>query len=167
MAGPTATTFELPKFARPPHVMIAEARFYTELADELARGVIAELDSVGATYERFAVAGAFELPAAIRIAMQATERGTLKRAFDGYIALGCVIRGDTTHYDYVCGESARGLQDLAIAHGAAIGYGILTVENEEQAWVRARVSDQNKGGDVARACLGMIGLRQRFGLFPR
>ncbi len=167
MAGPTATTFELPTFARPPHVMIAEARFYTELADEMARGAIAELESVGATYERFAVAGAFELPAAIRIAMQATERGTLKRTFDGYIALGCVIRGDTTHYDYVCGESARGLQDLAIAHGAAIGYGILTVENEEQAWVRARVSDQNKGGDVARACLGMIGLRQRFGLFPR
>lgn len=167
MAGPTATTFELPTFARPPHIMIAEARFYTELADELARGAIAELESVGATYERFAVAGAFELPAAIRIAMQATERGTLKRTFDGYMALGCVIRGDTTHYDYVCGESARGLQDLAIAHGAAIGYGILTVENEEQAWVRARVSDQNKGGDVARACLGMIGLRQRFGLFPR
>lgn len=167
MAGPTATTFELPTFARPPHIMIAEARFYTELADELARGAIAELESVGATYERFAVAGAFELPAAIRIAMQATERGTLKRTFDGYMALGCVIRGDTSHYDYVCGESARGLQDLAIAHGAAIGYGILTVENEEQAWVRARVSDQNKGGDVARACLGMIGLRQRFGLFPR
>jgi 6,7-dimethyl-8-ribityllumazine synthase len=167
MAGPTANSFELPTFARPPHVMIAEARFYTELADEMARGAIAELESVGATYERFAVAGAFELPAAIRIAMQATERGTLKRTFDGYIALGCVIRGDTTHYDYVCGESARGLQDLAIAHGAAIGYGILTVENEEQAWVRARVSDQNKGGDVARACLGMIGLRQRFGLFPR
>jgi 6,7-dimethyl-8-ribityllumazine synthase len=91
----------------------------------------------------------------------------LKRPFDGYIALGCVIRGDTTHYDYVCGESARGLQDLAIEYGAAIGYGILTVENEEQAWVRARISDQNKGGDVARACLGMIGLRQRFGLFPR
>lgn len=167
MAGPAATSFELPSFARPPHVMIAEARFYTEIADEMARGAIAELEAVGATYERFAVAGAFELPAAIRIAMQATERGTLKRTFDGYIALGCVIRGDTTHYDYVCGESARGLQDLAIAHGAAIGYGILTVENEEQAWVRARVSEQNKGGDVARACLGMIGLRQRFGLFPR
>jgi 6,7-dimethyl-8-ribityllumazine synthase len=167
MSGPTSATLELPKFARPPHVMIAEARFYVELADEMARGAIAELESVGATYERFPVAGAFELPAAIRIALQATERGTLKRPFDGFIALGCVIRGDTTHYDYVCGESARGLQDLAIEYGAAIGYGILTVENEEQAWVRARISEQNKGGDVARACLGMIGLRQRFGLFPR
>lgn len=167
MAGPASEKFELPKFTRPPHIMIAEARFYTELADEMARGAIAELDAVGATYERLAVAGAFELPAAIRIAIQAAERGTLKRPFDGFIALGCVVRGDTTHYDYVCGESARGLQDLAIVHGAAIGYGVLTVENEDQAWVRARVSEQNKGGDVARACLGMIGLRQRFGLFPR
>jgi 6,7-dimethyl-8-ribityllumazine synthase len=147
MAGPSSSALELPAFARPPHVMIAEARFYTELADEMARGAIAELESVGATYERFPVAGAFELPAAIRIAMQATERGTLKRPFDGYIA--------------------RGLQDLAIEYGAAIGYGILTVENDDQAWVRARVSEQNKGGDVARACLGMISLRQRFGLFPR
>jgi len=133
----------------------------------MARGAIAELESVGATYERFPVAGAFELPAAIRIAIQATERGTLKRPFDGYIALGCVIRGETTHYDYVCGESARGLQDLALAHGIAVGYGVLTVENEAQAWARARISEQNKGGDVARACLGMIALRQRFGLFPR
>lgn len=167
MAGTATGKIELPRFARAPHVMIVEARFYTELADEMARGAIAELESVDATYERFAVAGAFELPAAIRIAIQATERGTLKRPFDGFIALGCVIRGETTHYDYVCGESARGLQDLALAHGAAIGYGVLTVENEEQAWARARVSEQNKGGDVARACLGMIGLRQRFGLFPR
>jgi 6,7-dimethyl-8-ribityllumazine synthase len=167
MAGPSASTLELPQFARPPHIMIVEARFYTELADEMARGAIAELESVGATYERFPVAGAFELPAAIRIAIQATERGTLKRPFDGYLALGCVIRGETTHYDYVCGESARGLQDLALLHGAAIGYGVLTVENEAQAWARAKISEQNKGGDVARACLGMIALRQRFGLFPR
>lgn len=167
MAGPSSSALELPQFARPPHIMIVEARFYTELADEMARGAIAELESVGATYERFAVAGAFELPVAIRIAIQATERGTLMRPFDGYLALGCVIRGETTHYDYVCGESARGLQDLALAHGAAIGYGVLTVENEAQAWARARVSEQNKGGDVARACLGVIGLRQRFGLFPR
>ncbi|MGE3907567.1 MAG: 6,7-dimethyl-8-ribityllumazine synthase [Reyranellaceae bacterium] len=166
MAGPSASAFALPKFARPPHVMIVEARFYVDIADELARGVIAELDAVGASYERVEVAGAFELPAAIRIAIEAAERGTMKRPFDGFVALGCVIRGDTTHYDYVCGESARGLQDLALAHGAAIGYGVLTVENEQQAWARARVAEQNKGGDVARACLGMIGVRQRFGLYP-
>ena len=166
MAGPSASAIALPKFARPPHVMIVEARFYVDIADELARGVIAELDAVGASYERVEVAGAFELPAAIRIAIEAAERGTMKRPFDGFVALGCVIRGDTTHYDYVCGESARGLQDLALAHSAAIGYGVLTVENEQQAWARARVAEQNKGGDVARACLGMIGVRQRFGLYP-
>ena len=167
MAGPAASAFELPSFARPPHVMIAEARFYTEIADEMARGAIAELEAVGASYERVEVAGAFELPGAIRIALQAAERGALRRAFDDFLALGCVIRGDTTHYDYVCGESARGLQDLALVHGAAIGYGVLTVENEAQAWSRARVAEQNKGGDVARACLGMTGLRQRFGLYPQ
>lgn len=167
MAGPRTGLHEVGRFVRPPHVMIVEARFYAEIADELVRGAVAELDKVNATYERFAVAGAFEIPAAIRIATLASERGTLQRGFDGFIGLGCVIRGDTTHYDYVCGESARGLQDLAIQHGVAIGYGILTVENEAQAWARARVEEQNKGGDVARACLGVIGLRQHFGMFPR
>ena len=90
-----------------------------------------------------------------------SEGGTL---FDGYVALGCVIRGETTHYDYVCGESARGLQELAFGEGLAIGYGILTVENEEQAWARADRKRKNKGRDVALACLRMIELRQKFGL---
>jgi len=81
--------------------------------------------------------------------------------FDGYLALGCVIRGETTHYDYVCGESARALQDLAVRHGLALGYGILTVENDDQAWARARVDRKNKGGDAAAACLAMIDLRRR------
>lgn len=165
MAGPTKQPRGRLSFARPPHIMIAEARFYTEIADEMVRGTIAELERNGCSYERFAVAGAFELPAAIRVAMLGAEKGTLTRPFDGYVALGCVIRGDTTHYDYVCGESARGLQQLAIDHGIAIGYGVLTVENEAQAWARARVEEQDKGGDVARACLDVIALRQHFGLF--
>jgi 6,7-dimethyl-8-ribityllumazine synthase len=139
------------------HVMIVEARFYEPLADELVRGAVAVLEKVGATYERFAVPGAFEIPAAVSFAIASGR-------FDGYVALGCVIRGETSHYDYVCGESARGLQDLALRHNAAVGYGILTVENEEQAWVRARVSDGDKGGDTARACLAMIDLKRRFGL---
>jgi 6,7-dimethyl-8-ribityllumazine synthase len=138
-----------------PHVMIAEARFYTEIADELARGAIGVLEAAGATFDRYEVAGAFELPAAIRMAMDA------KTGYDGYIALGCVIRGETTHYDYVCAESARGLQDLATRHGLAIGYGVLTVENEEQAWARAGNNRKNKGRDVANACLGMIELRRK------
>lgn len=142
------------------HVMIVEARFYEPLADELVRGAVAALEKAGATYERFAVPGAFEIPAAVSFAIASGR-------YDGYVALGCVIRGETSHYDYVCGESARGLQDLALRHNAAIGYGILTVEDEEQAWVRARVNDGNKGGDTVRACLAMIDLKRRLGLPQR
>ncbi len=144
-----------------PHIMIVEARFYDDLTDELVRGCTAALEAAGATYERFAVPGAFEVPAAIRLALDATAVNAARRRFDGYVALGCVIRGETTHYDYVCQESARGLQDLAVRHGLAIGYGILTVENEAQAWERAKVDRRNKGGDAARACLAMIELRHR------
>ena len=86
--------------------------------------------------------------------------------FDGYIALGCVIRGQTSHYDYVCGESARGLQDLALQHALAIGYGILTVENRDQAMARAKRSEQDRGGHAARACLRMLELKRHFHLYP-
>jgi 6,7-dimethyl-8-ribityllumazine synthase len=142
-----------------PNILIVEARFYADIADELVLGAQGVLDAAGATYERVSVPGAFEIPAAIRFA----DLGPAA-AFDGYVALGCVIRGETSHYDYVCGESARGLQSLALDHGLAIGYGILTVENREQAWVRAAVTKKNKGGDAAQACLGMIELRRQFGL---
>jgi len=150
-----------------PHIMIVEARFYTDIADELVRGCIAELEKEGATYERFAVPGAFEIPAAIQYAVKSLDVFSGRRRFDGYVALGCVIRGETTHYDYVCGESARGLQDLAIRHTLALGYGILTVENREQAWARAAVDRKNKGGDAARACLDMIELKRQFRLYRR
>ena len=140
--------------ATKPHIMVVEARFYDDIADELARGALAALEAGGATWERFAVPGAFEIPAAIRM-------GIARGGFDGYLALGCVIRGETSHYDYVCGESARALQDIAVAHQVPLGYGILTVENGEQAWERARVDRKNKGGDVARACLAMLDLRKR------
>lgn len=141
-----------------PHIMVVEARFYEDLADELVRGALAALERAGATVERFAVPGAFEIPAAIRFAVDA---GQGRRPFDGYVALGCVIRGETTHYDYVCEESARGLQDLALKFALPIGYGILTVENEEQAWERARVERGNKGGAAAEACLAMIALKRK------
>jgi 6,7-dimethyl-8-ribityllumazine synthase len=147
-----------------PHVMIVEAPYYAHIAEELARGAIHALDAGGASYERFTVPGAFEIPAAIRIAIEARGHD-VRRRFDGYVALGCVIRGETTHYDYVCGESARGLQQLALQYGAAIGFGILTVENEAQALARARVDRKNKGGEAARACLAMIELKHQFGLY--
>jgi 6,7-dimethyl-8-ribityllumazine synthase len=143
--------------------MIVEAPYYTHIAQELARGAIQALDAAGASYERFAVPGAFEIPAAIRIAIEGRGQGG-KRRFDGYVALGCVIRGETTHYDYVCQESARGLQELALQYGIAIGFGILTVENEAQALARAKLDRKNKGGEAARACLAMIELREQFGL---
>jgi 6,7-dimethyl-8-ribityllumazine synthase len=139
------------------HVLIVEARFYEDLADELVKGAMAALDAAGVTYDRIAVPGAFEIPAAIGYAAQGGK-------YAGYVALGCVIRGETTHYDYVCGESARGLQDLAIQQRLAIGYGILTCENGEQAWVRASVAKKNKGKDAVEACLAMIELKQRFGV---
>jgi 6,7-dimethyl-8-ribityllumazine synthase len=149
--------------AKPTHIMIVEAPYYTHIAEELARGAVAALEAAGASYERFSVPGAFEIPGAIRIALAAGENFG-KRRFDGFVALGCVIRGETTHYDYVCGESARGIQDLILQHGAAIGFGILTVENEAQALTRAAVDKKDKGGEAVRACLAMIALRRQFGL---
>lgn len=149
-----------------PHVMIVEARFYEDIADELVRGALRALDAAGATYDRYEVPGAFEIPAAIKFAFRAGQIDKTRRPFDGYVALGCVIRGETTHYDYVCEESARGLQDLALQHDLAIGYGILTVEDDGQAWARASVDETDKGGVAARACLAMIDLKRHFRLPP-
>ncbi|HUB97990.1 MAG TPA: 6,7-dimethyl-8-ribityllumazine synthase [Stellaceae bacterium] len=150
----------------PPHVMIVEARYYAHINDELARGAITALEAAGATFQRFTVPGAFEIPAAIRFAAVAAERGAGPR-FDGYVALGCVIRGETTHYVHVCEECARGIQDIALRHELAIGFGVLTVENEAQALARAGVDKRNKGGEAANACLAMIALKRGLGLLPR
>lgn len=150
-----------------PHIMIVEGRFYEDIADELFRGAVETLQAAGATYERFAVPGAFEIPAAIRYSVRSMDVFSGRRRFDGYIALGCVIRGETSHYDYVCGESARKLQDLACDFTLAVGYGILTVENREQAWDRSAVDRRNKGRDAAQACLQMLDLKRQFRLYPR
>jgi len=150
-----------------PHVLIVEARFYPDIADELLKGAVQALDDAGSAHERLSVPGAFEIPAAIAMALESQRIRPSASAFDGFLALGCVIRGETTHYDYVCGESARALMDLACREKIALGYGILTVENGKQAWARAGVSDKNKGGDAARACLAMIALRRRFALPAR
>jgi 6,7-dimethyl-8-ribityllumazine synthase len=146
---------------KPPHLLVIEARFYDDLSDELARGAITALDRAGATHERLAVPGALEIPAALSIALEAMERGEVQ--FDGFVCLGCVIRGETAHFDIVAEQSARALMDLAVDEGLALGNGILTVENDDQAWARARVSEQNKGGAAAEAALAMIAVRKRFG----
>jgi 6,7-dimethyl-8-ribityllumazine synthase len=150
-----------------PHVLIVEARFYPDIADELLKGAVQALEKQGATHECLSVPGAFEIPAAIAMTLEAHRRAPPHRDFDGYLALGCVIRGETTHYDYVCGESARALMDLATQKQIALGYGILTVENGEQAWKRARVGEKNKGAGAAEACLAMIAYRKRLGLRAR
>ncbi|MFT5180639.1 MAG: 6,7-dimethyl-8-ribityllumazine synthase [Alphaproteobacteria bacterium] len=153
--------------AEQPHVMIAVARFYGEIADELVRGATAALKNAGATWEVVEVPGAFEIPAAVSTAVRSLEFVGARRRFDGYVALGCVIRGETTHYDYVCGETARALQDLAVQYCLALGFGLLTVENKEQAEERAGVDRRDKGGEAARVCLSMIEMKRTFGLFPR
>jgi len=150
-----------------PHLLIVESRYYEDVAVELLKGATAELEAVGATSERIEVPGAFEIPAAVRMAIRSLDFYAGRRRFDGYIALGCVIRGETSHYDYICAESARKLQDLAVNYTLALGYGILTCETHDQAMERAAVDRKNKGGDAARACLTMIGVKQRFRLFPR
>ncbi len=144
--------------------MIVEARYYDDIADELIRGALSVITQAGVTYERYQVPGAFEIPAAIRFAIRSLEFESRLRRIDGYIALGCVIRGETSHYDYICGESARALQDLACTYSIALGYGILTVENHDQAVERAAVDKRNKGGDAATACLEMIELKKRLKL---
>ncbi len=140
-----------------PHLLIVEARFYAELADALLDGARAALDAAGATHETVTVPGALEIPGAVGLAA-----GDGSGRFDGFVALGTVIRGETYHFEVVASESARGLMALTL-DGLAIGNGILTVEDEAQAWARARRSDKNKGGEAAKAALAMIALRDALG----
>jgi 6,7-dimethyl-8-ribityllumazine synthase len=144
-----------------PNVLIVEARFYPHISDALLDGATAVLEKAGARFERIAVPGALEIPAAIAFAAKAGE--SAGKSFDGFIALGCVIRGETYHFEIVSDESARGLTDLGIHHGLCIGNGILTVETEDQAIVRAARDGLDKGGDAARACLSLIDVRTRLG----
>jgi 6,7-dimethyl-8-ribityllumazine synthase len=133
-------------------LLVLEARYYEAMCDELVTGATAAITRAGATWERMAVPGALELPGAIALAEKSGR-------YDGYVALGCVLRGETTHYDIVANESARGLLTLTLA-GVCIGNGILTCETEAQAWARARVSEMDKGGGAAEAALAMIRLKR-------
>jgi len=148
-------------FMRPEraHVLIIEARFHDALADALLEGAKAALKEAGATYDVVTVPGALEIPAAISFTL---DREDLDGpSYDGYVALGTVIRGDTYHFEIVANESSRALMNLSVDFGIAIGNGILTTENEEQAWVRARRTEGDKGGFAARAALTMIALKDR------
>jgi 6,7-dimethyl-8-ribityllumazine synthase len=139
-------------------ILVVEARFYDDIADALLAGASRALEEAGADWERITVPGSLEIPAAIAMALDAAERRA--RPYDGAVALGCVIRGDTLHFDIVAIQSARALIDLSVARRLPVGNGILTVDNEAQAWARARVEEGNKGGEAARAALTMVRVRR-------
>jgi len=141
------------------HALIVEARFYDDIQDALLEGAVAELNAAGLTHEVITVPGALEIPAAIAIAVDAAEKGG--KRYDAAVALGCVIRGDTIHFEIVSTESSRGLMDLSIAKRFPLGNGILTVNTEAQAWARARAGELNKGGDAARAAIAMLRIKRR------
>jgi 6,7-dimethyl-8-ribityllumazine synthase len=139
-------------------VLVIEGRFYDNISAELAKGALTALEEAGASVHTISVPGALEIPQALAFAVRAglTPFGAARWRYHGAVALGCVIRGETTHYDIVAGESARALMTIAITSGVPVGNGILTVENESQAWERASVTKGNKGADAARACLRLI-----------
>ena len=139
--------------------LIVEARFYDDLADELLRGARAALAAAQVEVDVLTVPGALEIPATLAIALDVAERAG--RPYDAAVALGCVIRGETGHYDIVAGESARALMDLAVVRRLPLGNGILTVENEAQAWTRARVGELDKGGGAAEAALAVLRIKRR------
>jgi 6,7-dimethyl-8-ribityllumazine synthase len=142
-------------------ILIVEARFYDDIADALLAGAVHALQAAGAQHDRVTVPGALEIPAAIAIAIDAAK--DTERPYDGAVALGCVIRGETFHFEIVSQESARALMDLAVSRGLPLGNGILTVDSESQAWVRAHREEGDKGGDAARAALAMVRLKRSVG----
>lgn len=139
--------------------LIVEARFYDDIQDALLEGAVTELKAAGVSHDVLTVPGALEIPAAIAIAIEAAAAGG--KPYDAAIALGCVIRGDTIHFEIVSGESSRALMDLAVQRRLPLGNGILTVNTEDQAWARARASELNKGGDAARAAIAMLRIKRR------
>lgn len=152
-----STEYALPRasFDKPVKLLIVVAPFYRDIADQLIAGATAEIEATGGSYEITEVPGALEVPTAIGIAERLSN-------FDGYVALGCVIRGETTHYETVCNDSSRGITMLGL-QGLCIGNGILTVENMEQAEARANPDKMNKGAGAAAAALHLVALTRRWG----
>ena len=143
------------------HLLIIEARFHDDLADALLDGATSALKDAGATYDVVTVPGSLEIPAVITFALDGMGEGG--KDYDGFVALGAIIRGDTYHFDIVANESSRALMDLSVQEAIAIGNGILTTENDAQAWTRAKRSEGDKGGFAARAALTMIALKEKLG----
>jgi 6,7-dimethyl-8-ribityllumazine synthase len=142
-------------------ILVVEARFYDAIADALLAGAMKALKEAQAEVDCISVPGSLEIPTAIAIAADAARRR--RRPYDGAVGLGCVIRGETIHFEIVSHQSARGLMELSVARGLPIGNGIITVENEAQAFARARMDEQDKGGDAARATLALVALKRQLG----
>jgi 6,7-dimethyl-8-ribityllumazine synthase len=142
-------------------LLIVEARFYDDIADALLAGAVRAIETAGASYERVSVPGSLEVPPAIAIALDGADRAG--KPFDGAVGLGCVIRGETLHFEIVSFESARALMDLSVARHIPIGNGIITVDTDAQARERALPDQGDKGGDAARAALALIRLKRRVG----
>jgi 6,7-dimethyl-8-ribityllumazine synthase len=140
-------------------VLVVEARFYEDIADELLAGARAAIEAAGATCDVVTVPGSLEIPAAMVIALDAAEASG--RPYDAAVALGCIVRGETYHFEIVAGESARALMDLSVARRLPLGNGILTVETDAQAWARARITEMNKGAGAAEAALAVLRLKRR------
>ncbi len=152
-ALPSAPRVEGP----PPHLLVLRAPYYRDVVEGLTRGAERILRQAGATFETLDVAGAFELPQALRMALRGSRR------FDGYVALGCVVRGETDHYDHICRETIGGLMTVALQFGVAMGQGVLTVHRLDQALARSGRDGHNKGGEAAAAALQQIAVARRLG----
>jgi 6,7-dimethyl-8-ribityllumazine synthase len=164
MAGPRQAKHDsksAKNSAKGARILIVEARYYDDIADALLAGAKKALQDAGAEFDLISVPGSLEIPPAIAIALDAAQKK--RRPYDGAVALGCVIRGETIHFEIVSQESARGLLDLSVVRRIPIGNGIVTVENEAQAKARADVDDQDKGGGAARAALALVSLKKRLG----
>ncbi len=144
-----------------PRMLIVEARFYDHIADALLAGATRVLDEAGAQYDKLTVPGALEVPAAIAMALDAAQKK--RTPYDGVVALGCVIQGETYHFELVSNESARGLMDIALGRQIPLGNGIITVDTEAQALARSAADGRNKGASAARAALAMVALKRQLG----
>jgi 6,7-dimethyl-8-ribityllumazine synthase len=158
MAGPRKAASKDEGTLAGARVLVVEARYYEGIADALLAGAKRALDAAQAGYDVVTVPGALEIPQAIVIGLDAASKR--KAPYDGVVALGCVIRGETSHYDIVAGESARAIMDIGVARGVPVGNGILTVDKEEQAWARARPEGQDKGAAAAEAALALARLKR-------
>lgn len=147
-----------------PHLLVIQAPYYEVVVAGMRRGAEAVFEAAGCTLDVVDVAGAYELPAALRMAISQPSKGPKTARYDGFLLLGCVIKGETDHYDFICNAVCQGVMDVSTERGAAIGFGLLTVASLAQAEARSAGDRHNKGGEAAHALLGQVALRRRWGL---